>query len=76
MSDQTSPGRQALEVLEIGSWEGRSAIFVLQDDAVQSWPMVREGGIVIFDDCEWSFFPEKTGRPMLGVDRFQSVRPR
>ncbi|MFD1987850.1 class I SAM-dependent methyltransferase [Mesorhizobium newzealandense] len=42
-------------------------------DAVFSWPMVRDGGIVIFDDYEWTFFADETDHPKLGVDTFLSV---
>jgi predicted O-methyltransferase YrrM len=43
-------------------------------DATLSWPMVREGGLVIFDDYEWSLAPEPAERPRLGIDRFLSGR--
>lgn len=43
-------------------------------DATLSWPMVREGGLVIFDDYEWSLAPEPTERPKLGIDTFLSGR--
>jgi predicted O-methyltransferase YrrM len=41
-------------------------------DAMLSWPMVREGGLVIFDDYEWSLAPEPAERPRLGIDSFLS----
>ena len=43
-------------------------------DATLSWPMVREGGLVIFDDYQWSLAPEPSERPRLGIDRFLSDR--
>lgn len=43
-------------------------------DARLSWPMVREGGLVIFDDYEWSLAPEPTECPRLGIDAFLSGR--
>ncbi|MBA4096685.1 MAG: hypothetical protein C0484_07950 [Rhodospirillum sp.] len=43
-------------------------------DATLSWPMVREGGLVIFDDYEWPLAPEPTERPRLGIDGFLSGR--
>jgi predicted O-methyltransferase YrrM len=43
-------------------------------DARLSWPMVREGGLVIFDDYEWSLAPEPTECPRLGIDTFLSGR--
>jgi predicted O-methyltransferase YrrM len=45
----------------------------VQADAVFSWPIVQDGGIVIFDDYEWTFFPDEIDRPKLGVDTFLSV---
>ena len=45
----------------------------VQSDAVFSWPMVRDGGIVIFDDYEWTFFADEVERPKLGIDSFLSV---
>lgn len=46
----------------------------VQSDAVFSWPMVRDGGIVIFDDYEWTFFANEVERPKLGIDSFLSVQ--
>ncbi|PZV33240.1 class I SAM-dependent methyltransferase [Mesorhizobium kowhaii] len=45
----------------------------VQADAVFSWQMVRDGGIIIFDDYEWTFFPDEVDRPKLGIDTFLSV---
>jgi predicted O-methyltransferase YrrM len=42
----------------------------VQADAVLSWPMVRKGGIVIFDDYEWNFFTDDPSHPKIGVDAF------
>jgi predicted O-methyltransferase YrrM len=44
-------------------------------DAVFTWPMIRNRGIVIFDDYEWRFFPSPVEHPKPGVDAFLSVRP-
>jgi hypothetical protein len=45
----------------------------VQADAVLSWPMIQGGGVVIFDDYEWTFFPNEIDRPKLGIDTFLSV---
>ncbi len=42
-------------------------------DAVFAWPMIAKSGIVIFDDYEWTFFPNEIDRPKLGVDAFLQV---
>jgi predicted O-methyltransferase YrrM len=39
-------------------------------DATQCWPLVRDGGLVIFDDYEWTFFDDPVRHPRQGVDRF------
>ena len=41
-------------------------------DAVASWQMLDEGGLIIFDDYEWSFFAEQSDRPKLGIDAFHT----
>jgi predicted O-methyltransferase YrrM len=47
----------------------------VQSDAVLSWPLLRERGIVIFDDYEWDLRAADIERPKLGVDTFlQSKR--
>lgn len=45
-------------------------------DAEGVWPLLRPGGIIIFDDYEWSFFPDAVDRPKLGVDAFLAARAR
>jgi predicted O-methyltransferase YrrM len=42
-------------------------------DAMLAWPMVRDRGIVIFDDYEWSFYPDALATPKPAVDAFLSV---
>jgi len=39
-------------------------------DAVLTWPMMEEGGIVILDDYEWDLMNEELERPKLGIDAF------
>ncbi|MBN8938638.1 MAG: class I SAM-dependent methyltransferase [Rhizobiales bacterium] len=39
-------------------------------DATSCWPMMNPGGIVIFDDYEWTFFADEADRPKPGVDAF------
>jgi predicted O-methyltransferase YrrM len=46
----------------------------VQSDASFTWPMVRERGIVIFDDYEWSLSEQEIERPKLGIDTFLRVR--
>jgi glycosyltransferase involved in cell wall biosynthesis len=46
----------------------------VQSDAVLSWPLVADGGIVIFDDYEWNWWPNDVRGPKLGVDSFLALR--
>jgi len=39
-------------------------------DAALVWPIVRPGGIVIFDDYQWDLMDTDSERPKLGVDTF------
>jgi predicted O-methyltransferase YrrM len=39
-------------------------------DAALTWPMMEQGGIVIFDDYEWDLMNNELERPKLGVDAF------
>jgi len=42
----------------------------VQSDAVLSWPMVRERGIIVFDDYEWPLSETAIERPKPGIDGF------
>jgi hypothetical protein len=42
----------------------------VHSDAMYCWPMVRDRGIVIFDDYEWTVLADPIDRPKLGVDAF------
>lgn len=37
-------------------------------DAVLTWPLMRRGGIVLFDDYGWDLDKPVTERPQLGID--------
>ncbi len=43
------------------------------EDAVLSWPLVTDGGILVFDDYLLAKEPEEENRPKLGIDAFLSV---
>jgi predicted O-methyltransferase YrrM len=42
----------------------------VEADAEACWPIIREHGVVIFDDYEWTFFPDAADCPKPGVDAF------
>lgn len=50
-----------------------SADVYIDDGA--SWPMLVSGGVMIFDDYEWSMMQTEAERPKLGVDhrRYQII---
>lgn len=39
-------------------------------DAILAWPLIKKGGIVIFDDYLWQPYPEPHKTPKLAVDAF------
>jgi predicted O-methyltransferase YrrM len=43
------------------------------EDAVLSWGLLRAGGIMTFDDYQWSLAPQLLDRPKLAIDAFLSV---
>lgn len=41
------------------------------EDAVLTWPMIRPGGLLAFDDYEWNLFPSDSPmHPRPGIDAF------
>jgi len=42
-------------------------------DAVLSFPLVKSGGLIIFDDYEWPLMPHELDRPKVAVDCFARV---
>lgn len=42
-------------------------------DACLVWPLLAEGGILIFDDYDWHIMPDPLHNPQPGVDAFLSV---
>lgn len=41
-------------------------------DAVLAWPLLRQGGVMIFDDYGWDRFEDKARNPRAGIDAFTS----
>jgi predicted O-methyltransferase YrrM len=44
-------------------------------DAVLTWPMVRQGGLIIFDDYDWNQDLPEVEKPKLAVDAFLATHP-
>lgn len=53
--------------------DGGHASADVLSNAVMVWPMMRNGGIVIFDDYEWSVLPDELDRPKLAIDSFLRI---
>ena len=43
------------------------------EDAVLVWPLLKEGGILIFDDYGWKLRAHDSRKPKLGIDAFLSA---
>ncbi|GBC00216.1 hypothetical protein RclHR1_03790009 [Rhizophagus clarus] len=39
-------------------------------DAVLSWNLLKDGGIMILDDYEWDYFEEEYNNPRIAIDAF------
>ena len=42
-------------------------------DAVLSFPLVKSGGLMIFDDYQWPLMPHELDRPRVAIDSFARV---
>ena len=42
-------------------------------DAVLTWPLLKPGGLLGFDDYEWHLNPDPEQRPGPGIDAFLSA---
>lgn len=42
-------------------------------DGMLTWPLIRKGGLVIFDDYQWDMMPEALDNPKPGIDAFLRV---
>ena len=45
----------------------------VMSDTVLSWEILKEGGIIIFDDYQWDKLKEEYSRPKLAIDSFISI---
>jgi predicted O-methyltransferase YrrM len=39
-------------------------------DGALTWPLMKRGGLMIFDDYQWKMMPEKLDNPKPGIDAF------
>lgn len=64
-----------------GYWDSFDFIYIdgshrardVLSDAVMSWPLLKYGGVMAFDDYEWPGGEGPLGRPKPGIDAFSSV---
>jgi predicted O-methyltransferase YrrM len=75
-----TPSQSALADLGIS---GRQFDFIYVDgshraadvyaDAMLAWPLLNNGGLMLFDDYTWNVMPLEMDRPKLGIDTFLRV---
>lgn len=58
--------REAFDLIYVDASHHSLDVYV---DAVLSWPLIRSGGLIIFDDYKWSDMPANPG-PKAGIDAF------
>lgn len=61
------------ELFDIMYIDGDHAAPSVLEDAVLAWRLLKIGGIMIFDDYEWSVLPNVHDRPKLAIDAFIQV---
>jgi hypothetical protein len=42
----------------------------VMSDAVLAWKLLKENGIMIFDDYEWDYYEEEYNNPRIAIDGF------
>ncbi len=50
--------------------DGLHAALAVIEDAILSWRLLKEGGILLFDDYEWTGQPSPLNRPKPSIDFF------
>lgn len=67
---RTLPREETYDVVYI---DGDHAATSVLEDAALAFPLLKVGGVVIFDDYEWALMPKPTDRPRIAIDAFLSV---
>ncbi len=55
---------------DIAYIDGGHRAYEVYGDGVLTWPLMRKGGLVIFDDYQWDMMPEALDNPKPGIDAF------
>ena len=62
-----------LESFDIVYIDGDHSAIAVLEDAVLSWPLLKPGGLVIFDDYAWQHSREPPLRPLMALDFFTEI---
>lgn len=58
---------------DIAYIDGGHRSFEVYSDGMLTWPLMRKGGLVIFDDYQWEMMPDPLDNPKPGIDAFLKV---
>jgi predicted O-methyltransferase YrrM len=50
--------------------DGNHTAYDTLSDACMSWGLLKQGGVMLFDDYEWNKYPEPQLNPKIGIDAF------
>jgi predicted O-methyltransferase YrrM len=50
--------------------DGNHTAYDTLSDACMSWGLLKQGGVMLFDDYEWNKYPEPQLNPKIGIDSF------
>jgi predicted O-methyltransferase YrrM len=59
--------KQAYDFIYI---DGNHTAYDTLSDACMSWGLLKQGGVMLFDDYEWNKYPEPQLNPKIGIDAF------
>ena len=70
--------RDALRSLPFSEYDfiyidGSHAAADVLEDTVLSWPLLKKGGLLTFDDYQWEHDPNLLNRPRIAIDAFLAV---
>jgi predicted O-methyltransferase YrrM len=60
----------SFDVIYIDGWHTSPAVLT---DAVLAWDLLKDGGLLIFDDYEWSVSSERDASPKFAIDSFLAI---
>lgn len=72
-SSQKELRKLPLESFDIIYIDGSHSADDVLEDAILSWRLLKEGGLLIFDDYAWVMPYEEAGKPKLAIDIFNKI---